>query len=149
MSYVRFDSLLASCAEFWCQGQCIGWSLSSSVFCVVFVCFAWSFILVRKAQFLFAGSVFSYIVYSFWFIWKSDAQYVACFRVTPLMMLCSPKCCLCCVAGAFWCCALILCVMIRACLGSRLFCLVGVVVWVVCDTCFWKHLQWVMADNCF
>ena len=61
--HVRFDSVLASCAEFWCQGQWFGWSVCSYVFCFVLLCFAWSFMLVRKAQFLWSRRVFSHIVY--------------------------------------------------------------------------------------
>ena len=37
--------------------------LFALVFCFVLFCFAWPFMLVRKARCLFSGRVFSYIVY--------------------------------------------------------------------------------------
>ena len=40
-----------------------GHALGSYVFCFVLLCFAWPFMLVRKARFLFSGRVFSHIVH--------------------------------------------------------------------------------------
>ena len=92
--YVRFDSMVASCAEFACQGQWFGGSVCSYVFCFVLLCFAWPFMLVRKARLLFSGRVFSRKVYCLLFLMYFKFRCSMCgmfFGSHSCMILCLPS----------------------------------------------------------